>query len=88
MASLIASFLDPVRAIIVFFVIYFLFRKFNQYGLILLATAVSAIALEAMLTASQYTRVFGYGLVHGTIASLLLSILIYYVVRYFKRKSA
>ena len=83
-ATLIVSFLDPIRALITFGWVFVL-RK--SYG-VLVATAASALVCEAILTFGQVPRVWGHDLFAGLIASLLQAVVLVLLSRAIQRRSA
>jgi hypothetical protein len=78
---LIASFLDPVRALITFGCT-FLSRK---YG-VLAAALASSIVCETILAAAQGWHYWGQGILPGFIVSLLQAALLFCVVRMVRRR--
>jgi hypothetical protein len=78
---LVASFLDPVRALITFGCT-FLSRK---YG-VLAAALASSLVCETILAAAQGWRYWGQGILAGFIASLLQAALLFRVVRLVRRR--
>lgn len=74
-AALLASLLSPIRLVITLFFVLLTKRKW----IVPVAAVISAIAVESLLTASQYTRVWGEGLVIGLMASLIHAYAIYWV---------
>lgn len=66
-ATLVVSFLDPIRALIVFGLLF----ASRKAWAILFAAVVSAVATETVLTMVLVTRTWGSGLAVSFIASLL-----------------
>ena len=80
MIQIIVKLLDPVSFVLCLILTLFLVRELNSYILISVVSVVVAIAIETMLDAIQYTRVWGEGIIAGLIASIVhtfLSIKIY-----------
>jgi hypothetical protein len=70
-AMVFAAMLDPVRFLVVFWVLYFS-RKHEKWSLpktFLIAIVVSATVSETVLTMIQVTRTWGEGLIVGLVAS-------------------
>ena len=81
MVQVLVKLIDPVSFVLCLIMTLFLVRKLNFYILIAIVSLVVAIAMETMLDAMQYTRVWGQGIIAGLIASILhtfLSIKIYH----------
>jgi hypothetical protein len=77
-AMLLASFLDPVRVGIVALIVW-LWR--SPWGVVA-AIVVSAVAVESLLTAVQFTRVWGEGIVPGVLVSVIQAGLICWLWRW------
>jgi hypothetical protein len=80
-ATLVMSFLDPVRALITFGC-KFLSRKHT----VLVAALASSIVCETILTGAQEWRYWGEGIAPGFIASLLQAVLLACAVKAVRRR--
>ncbi|MFK5894349.1 MAG: hypothetical protein QM504_14095 [Pseudomonadota bacterium] len=80
--SIAGKLLDPIGFFIVLF-ISFLSRK---KWIIPIAAIIAAVATETLLTSSQYTRIWGEGIVYGLIASGLHALICYWIIGAFKKK--
>ena len=80
-ATLIVSFLDPIRALITFGCVFVLQKS---YG-VLVAAAASALVCEAILTFGHV--VWGQGLLAGLIASLLQAVVLVLLSRAIHHRS-
>ena len=79
-ATLVMSFLDPVRALITFGC-KFLSRKHTVF----VAALASSIICETILTGAQVWRYWGEGIVPGFIASLMQAVLLACAVKVVRR---
>jgi hypothetical protein len=66
------SLLDPIRLIVVLAIV----AAWRSPWAILVATLVSAVAIETLLTASQYIRIWGQGLGFGLATSLVQALVV------------
>ena len=67
MAMIVVGILDPIRLILVLAIV----ALWRSPWAILVATLVSALVSETLLTATQLARVWGYGIAPGLVASLV-----------------
>ena len=72
-AVFVVSLLDPIRLIIVLAVV----ALWRSPWAILVSTLVSAVAMETLLTATQYIRIWGQGLGFGLATSLAQALVVY-----------
>ena len=74
-AVFLAALLDPIRLVIALLVVLFSRQKW----IILVAAAISALAIETLLSSTQHTRTWGQGLPVGSIASLVHASLVFLI---------
>ena len=80
--SIAVSALDPVRAVITLLCLWLLRGPWG----ILIAVVASALAVESMLTATQFTRTWGEGFHIGLAASIIQAVLIYWPLSAMRRR--
>ena len=68
-----ASLLDPIRLIVVLAIV----AAWRSPWAILVSTLVSAVAIETLLTATQFIRIWGQGLGFGLATSLVQALVFY-----------
>src|SRR5262245_34504143 len=78
------SLLDPIRLIVVLTII----AAWRSPWTILPATLVSAGAIETLLTATQYIRVWGQGLGFGLATSLAQAVVVYVLFEVWRSRRA
>jgi len=67
------SLLDPIRLIVVLAIV----AAWRSPWAILVSTLVSALAIETLLTATQFIRIWGQGLGFGLATSLVQALVVY-----------
>jgi glucan phosphoethanolaminetransferase (alkaline phosphatase superfamily) len=81
-ASVVVKLLDPIGFVIVLLVSLLS----RQRWIIPVAALTGAVIAEALLTAMQYTRVWGQGIVAGVFASTIHALACYLVLSLFRKR--
>jgi hypothetical protein len=83
-ALIVASALDPIRALITF---AFSVLARSAVGMLIAATA-SAVLCETILTTAHVWRFWGQGLVAGFIACVIQAVALYWAMKVMRRRKA